>query len=130
MTDEDRRFVLDNINKRLRLAAPAHGGRRHRRALRRPPAGGGRAGERAARAADWLQLSRKHVVEVDARRAHISIFGGKLTDCLNVGEEVAAHVRALGVALPYPEARWYGEPPDEHARASSCTRRGSWTSTA
>ena len=47
----------------------------------------------------------------DAR--HISIFGGKLTDCLNVGEEVTEHVRALGVELPYPGARWYGEPPDE-----------------
>ncbi len=61
-------------------------------------------------------MSRKHVVEVDAATRHVSIFGGKLTDCLNVGEEVAAEVRALGVDLPYPTARWYGEPPDETHR--------------
>jgi glycerol-3-phosphate dehydrogenase len=61
-----------------------------------------------------MQLSRKHAVEVDETRKHLSIFGGKLTDCLNVGEEVAAHARRLlGVELPYPDARWYGEPPAE-----------------
>jgi glycerol-3-phosphate dehydrogenase len=53
------------------------------------------------------------VVEVSASTRHLSIFGGKLTDCLNVGEEVAEHVRALGIDLPYPLARWYGEPPEE-----------------
>jgi hypothetical protein len=44
--------------------------------------------------------------------AHISIFGGKLTDCLNVGNEVSELVRSLGVTLPYPNYKWYGEPPD------------------
>ena len=58
-----------------------------------------------------MQLSRKHAIEVDPRARHISIFGGKLTDCLNVGEEICAAVRGLGVALPYPKRRWYGEPP-------------------
>ena len=62
---------------------------------------------------DFLQLSRKHAVDVDASARAISIFGGKLTDCLNVGEEVAAHVAGLGVTLPFPKQRWYGEPPDE-----------------
>ena len=38
VTDEDRRFVLDNINKRLQLPASAHREGRDRRALRRPPA--------------------------------------------------------------------------------------------
>jgi glycerol-3-phosphate dehydrogenase len=113
VTPEDRRFVLDNINKRLRLP--------HRlseddviaeRCGVRPlavnaDAAGGKP------ATDWTQLSRKHVVEVNAAAHHVSIFGGKLTDCLNVGDEVAAHVRALGVELPYPDARWYGEPPEE-----------------
>ena len=53
---------------------------------------------------------------MNAEARHLSIFGGKLTDCLNVGEEVATHVRALGVDLPYPDARWYGEPPEEARR--------------
>ena len=47
--------------------------------------------------ADWVQLSRKHVIEVDEPRQHLSIFGGKLTDCLNVGDEVAAWIERLGI---------------------------------
>ncbi len=115
VTPEDRRFVLDNINKRLRLAAPLTekdviAERCGVRPLAVAVDNGGK------KAADWTQLSRKHVVEVDAGKRHLSIFGGKLTDCLNVGEEVAAQVRAMGIDLPYPEARWYGEPPDEARR--------------
>ncbi len=113
VTPEDRQFVLDNINKRLRL--PAKLTERDIIAERcgvRPLVVN--AEVRSGKAAtDWTQLSRKHVVEVNSGSRHVSIFGGKLTDCLNVGEEVAAHVRALGVELPYPEARWYGEPPEE-----------------
>ena len=61
---------------------------------------------------DWLQLSRKHAIDVDRERAHISIFGGKLTDCINVGEEICEHIAELGVALPAQAANtpWYGEP--------------------
>jgi glycerol-3-phosphate dehydrogenase len=113
VTPEDRRFVLDNINKRLRL--PKKLGEDDVIAERcgvRPLAV--RAdGQKGKAATDWTQLSRKHVVEVDVAAKHISIFGGKLTDCLNVGEEVAVHVRRLGVELAYPNARWYGEPPEE-----------------
>jgi glycerol-3-phosphate dehydrogenase len=112
VTDEDRRFVLDNINKRLRLEQAAHRGRRHRRALRRATARRRRQGL-GGRRNDWMQLSRKHAVEVDEARKHVSIFGGKLTDCLNVGEELAEAVTKLGVELRYPRARWYGEPPAE-----------------
>jgi glycerol-3-phosphate dehydrogenase len=115
VTDEDRRFVLDNINKRLRLPAPlTDSDVIAERCGVRPLAVAIDGGAR--KTADWTQLSRKHVVEVDTRARHLSIFGGKLTDCLNVGEEVAAHVRALGVDLPFAEARWYGEPPDEARR--------------
>jgi glycerol-3-phosphate dehydrogenase len=107
VTDEDRRFILSNINKRLALPRPLT--ERDIIAERcgvRPLAVTGQGG-----GTDWLLLSRKHVVEVDRARAHVSIFGGKLTDCLNVGEEVCAHARALGVTLPRPKDRWYGEPP-------------------
>ena len=115
VTDEDRRFVLDNINKRLRLPTPlTEKDVIAERCGVRPLAVASANGSR--KTADWTQLSRKHVVEVDATARHLSIFGGKLTDCLNVGEEVAAHVRALGVELPYPDARWYGEPPDDARR--------------
>ncbi len=110
VTDEDRRFVLDNINKRLRLPKP----------LTEADVVAERCGVRplavskgGTGTADWTQLSRKHIVEIDEALRHVSIFGGKLTDCLNVGEEIAACVRGLGVELPYPEARWYGEPPEQ-----------------
>src|SRR5207237_4588961 len=108
VTPEDRRFVLDNINKRLRLQRPL--GERdiiaERCGVRPLVVSGSGNGER-----DWMQLSRKHAIEVVDGR--ITIFGGKLTDCLNVGEEICALVKQLGVALPYPEKVWYGEPPPE-----------------
>jgi alpha-glycerophosphate oxidase/glycerol-3-phosphate dehydrogenase len=107
VTDEDRDFVLANANALLDLPRPL--GRDDIIAERcgvRPLAV--RRGSGAV--ADWVQLSRKHVIEVDESRRHLSIFGGKLTDCLNVGNEVAAIVRRQGVELPYYDYRWYGEP--------------------
>ncbi|MFO8046755.1 MAG: glycerol-3-phosphate dehydrogenase/oxidase [Halomonas sp.] len=106
-TEEDIRFVLDNINKRLALSKPLEASdiiatRCGVRPLAVKPSGGG---ER-----DFLNLSRKHAIDLDRQQAHLSIFGGKLTDCLNVGEEVVEAVRDLGIELPYPEQRWYGEP--------------------
>ena len=59
---------------------------------------------------DWTKLSRRHEIEVDGDRKVISIFGGKLTDCLNVGEEVADAVEELGVPLEKDNHNWYGEP--------------------
>jgi glycerol-3-phosphate dehydrogenase len=112
VTAEDRRFVLDNINRRLRLPKPLTEAdiiaeRCGVRPLaQRAARGGGSAGER-----DWMQLSRKHAIEV--HDGTISIFGGKLTDCLNVGEEVFQEVTRLGVTALYPTHTWYGEPPDE-----------------
>jgi glycerol-3-phosphate dehydrogenase len=110
VTDEDRRFVLDNINKRLQLKRP----------LSLDDVIAERCGVRplvvsgqGAAGADWFQLSRKHVVEVDDENALVSIFGGKLTDCINVGEELARAVaslgKALGIVLSPPYKAWYGE---------------------
>ncbi|NIC07385.1 glycerol-3-phosphate dehydrogenase/oxidase [Billgrantia bachuensis] len=112
-TEADIRFVLDNINKRLELDRPL--GKKDIISIRcgvRPlavKAGGG--GER-----DFLQLSRKHAIDLNQRDAHLSIFGGKLTDCLNVGEEIVAAVEGMGIEIPYPQHRWYGEPPDQVRR--------------
>ena len=115
VTDEDVDFILGNINRRLRLDAP----------LRptdiiatrcgvRPLAV--KASEDVARGADFMQLSRKHVIESDAASNHCSIFGGKLTDCINVGDEVCAAVEAMGIRIPHPDHRWYGEPDDSVRR--------------
>ncbi|GGX95433.1 glycerol-3-phosphate dehydrogenase [Litchfieldella qijiaojingensis] len=108
VTDDDIRFVLDNINKRLSLDRPL--GKADIIATRcgvRPlvvesNSGGGR---------DFLQLSRKHAIDKDDAAAHLSIYGGKLTDCLNVGNEIVEAVHRFGVNIPYPSYHWYGEPP-------------------
>lgn len=114
VTSDDRRFVLDNINKRLRLPSPlTEADVIAERCGVRPLAISGEPGETI----DWLKLSRKHVVELDAPRAHVSIFGGKLTDCLNVAEEVADAARRLGISLPGRGRRWYGEPGRETREA-------------
>ncbi|MDX5435319.1 MAG: glycerol-3-phosphate dehydrogenase/oxidase [Halomonas sp.] len=109
-TEDDIRFVLDNINKRLELDRPLD--KQDIISIRcgvRPLAvkadgGSGR---------DFLQLSRKHAIDINQADSHLSIFGGKLTDCLNVGEEIVAAVGRMGVEVPYPKYRWYGEPPDQ-----------------
>jgi len=109
VTPEDRRFVLENINKRLRLPKPlSESDIIAERCGVRPLAVSSGSG---ASTRDWMQLSRKHAIETDSARGHLTIFGGKLTDCLNVGEEICAEVQRLGVALPFADRVWYGEPP-------------------
>ncbi|MGD8861545.1 MAG: glycerol-3-phosphate dehydrogenase/oxidase [Myxococcales bacterium] len=115
VTPEDRRFILDNVNKRLQLDRPLTeddiiAERCGVRPLVVEP--GGQSAEEEDHG-DWTSLSRKHAIEVDEQARHVSIFGGKMTDCLNVGEEVADAVAALGIERPYRDLRWYGEPPDE-----------------
>lgn len=108
---EDRAFVLDNINRRLKLKKPlTEADIIAERCGVRPLVIKRQGGDTGA---DWTSLSRKHEIETDRARAHISVFGGKLTDCLNVGEEITREAMALGIALPYRGHRWYGEPPDE-----------------
>lgn len=108
VSEEDRQFVLDNVNKMLELKKPLT--KQDVIAERcgvRPLAIKGSGGK-----ADWVQLSRKHAVDINEANKHISIFGGKLTDCINVGNEIAREVENLGVTLPFSEQKWYGEPSD------------------
>ncbi len=109
---EDRRFVLDNVNKRLRLAKPLTEASILAERCGVRPLVVSQSGQGDA-TSDWMSLSRKHVIEVDRKLSQVSIFGGKLTDCLNVGEEISAIVGELGLTLPYEGHRWYGEPPAE-----------------
>jgi glycerol-3-phosphate dehydrogenase len=106
MTDADRDFVLQNANALLDLDPPlTRSSIIAERVGVRPLAVRGEGGK-----ADWVQLSRRHVIEVDETRCHLSIFGGKLTDCLNVGDEIATWIKRLGIAVPQPDNKWYGEP--------------------
>ena len=110
VTEEDRDFVLSNINTRLDLSKP----------LETSDVISERCGVRPLvlkkgqkSKDDFLQMSRKHVVETTAEKNHISIFGGKLTDCLNVGEEICDEIEKLGVPLGKVDGKWYGEPGNE-----------------
>ncbi|MCB2224940.1 MAG: FAD-dependent oxidoreductase [Actinobacteria bacterium] len=109
VTGEDRAFLLSQINARLALeqpltAADVIADRSGVRPLVVRADGGDQ------RDVEWTRLSRKHEIEVDHDRKVVSIFGGKLTDCLNVGEEVADAVEALGLPLEEDNENWYGEP--------------------
>jgi glycerol-3-phosphate dehydrogenase len=107
VSDEDRDFILSNINANLALPSP----------LTRADIIAERVGVRplavtgAPEDGDWFSLSRHHQLEVDAERGHLSIFGGKLTDCLNIGDEVIEELQDMlpncGVRKP-----WYGQEPE------------------
>jgi len=109
VTPGDRDFVLRQINARLDLPLP----------LTVDDIIAERCGVRPLvvnaatnhEEADWLQLSRKHEIEIDRSRGVVSIFGGKLTDCLNVGEEVLDALKQLGISSTRLDDSWFGEPP-------------------
>ena len=111
VTDDDRAFLLGQINKRLDLSAPLTSADviAERSGVRPLVVDAGR-GRAELDDVDWTALSRKHAVERDDDVAVVTVFGGKLTDCLNVGEEVAAEVERLGVPLERDLRNWYGEP--------------------
>ena len=115
VTPEDRSFVLNNINKRVELDEP----------LTESDIIAERCGVRPLvikrqqdkTITDWVKMSRKHEIDVDTIQRTISIFGGKLTDCLNIGEEVVKLVRDCGVDVQENTTVWYGEPgKNEHDR--------------
>ncbi|TVM06511.1 MAG: glycerol-3-phosphate dehydrogenase/oxidase [Halomonas sp.] len=113
VTQEDIDFVLENINTRLTLEKPiTTADIISTRCGVRPLAIKSSKGKDR----DFQQLSRKHVVDTNADSAHISIFGGKLTDCLNVGDEISDEVSKLGVDIPFPDYKWYGEPSEDVKR--------------
>jgi len=114
VTDEDRQFILDNINNSLQLDKP----------LTKDDIIAERCGVRplvikadVGINRDFLQLSRKHEIDVDYNQQLLTIFGGKLTDCINVGDEICDYVQHMGVKLPQPQQKWYGEPSAEQRAA-------------
>ncbi len=54
------------------------------------------------------QLSRKHLLEIDRNKNVVTILGGRLTDCLNIGQETISEIRELGLQANDP-GRWFGE---------------------
>jgi glycerol-3-phosphate dehydrogenase len=105
-TSNDVEFLLSNANALLNLKAP----------LTTADVIAKRCGVRPLVVskeanvgnADWTALSRKHEIDVHPEQYMCSIYGGKLTDCLNVGNEVAEIIESFGIALN-PSDRWFGE---------------------
>ena len=105
VTEDDRDFILSNANALLDLERPlTRDDIISERWGVRPLAIKGGKGK-----ADWVQLSRKHAIDVNKEEKYISIFGGKLTDCINVGEEVAQIAQDIGIELGQADSVWYGE---------------------
>lgn len=106
VTDEDRNFVLRQINRSMNLETPLTMDSiiSERCGVRSLVVDQNQSGD----SEDWHKLSRKHVIEVDRQKKILSIFGGKLTDCLNVGEEVVAHFKKMGFHVGMPK-KWFGE---------------------
>ncbi len=108
VTQDDRDFLLEQANARLRLPRPLRDEDviAYRCGVRPLVVGDGADTDR-----DWTELSRRHSVEADKQRGTISILGGKLSDCLNVGDEVVAAARRCGLEPAVGDRAWYGEPP-------------------
>ena len=51
-------------------------------------------------------------MDTNFEEQHLSIFGGKTTDCINVGDEVSELITKMGIELRYPNFKWYGEDDD------------------
>jgi glycerol-3-phosphate dehydrogenase len=108
VTVEDRDFVLRQINRSMNLAVPLTKDDiiAERCGVRPLVISTPRQNKKSAEI-DWHKLSRKHSIETDRNRKVVTIFGGKLTDCLNVGEEMRAEMQALGFKLK--NEPWFGE---------------------
>ncbi len=114
--DEDREFLLEQINARLDLDTPLEKSDIiSERSGVRPLVVASSGGDQTD--VDWTSLSRKHEIDVDKPTRIVTIFGGKLTDCLNVGEEVVEAVSSLGIKLGPETDDWFGEPSDAEFEA-------------
>ena len=106
VNDEDRNFILTNINRLLKLKEP----------LTIEDIISERVGVRALVVdedqledkSDWTSLSRKHFIEIKEEKSYVSVFAGKFTDCINVGDGLIAAMGKLGFELNKKE-KWYGE---------------------
>jgi len=109
VTETDRLFLLKQINDRLNLGRPlTTDDIISERSGVRPLVVLNDGDDRTE--IDWTSLSRKHEIEINPDVDLITIFGGKLTDCLNVGDEVIEGVAKLGIELAHEAPDWYGEP--------------------
>ncbi|MDZ8118269.1 glycerol-3-phosphate dehydrogenase/oxidase [Pontiella agarivorans] len=113
-TDDDVQFLLDNANRLLQLKQP----------LTQENVIARRCGVRplvvhkedAVTEGEWTSLSRKHEIDVQPDKNMFSIYGGKLTDCINIGNEAAELITSFGLTGFQSLEKWYGEPSAEKHR--------------
>ena len=109
VTNDDRDFLLREINSHLRLNQPlSKSDIIAERCGVRPLVVDSGAGDHET--VDWTTLSRRHEVHASASQHIVTVFGGKLTDCLNIGDEVSEALSDLGLDLELDRHDWYGEP--------------------
>jgi alpha-glycerophosphate oxidase/glycerol-3-phosphate dehydrogenase len=121
---DDVAFLLDNANTLLNLETP----------LTKEDVIAQRCGVRPLVVkkelevgnAEWTALSRKHEIAIHPEQNLCSIYGGKLTDCINVGEEIAGIIESFGITLFNGLESWYGEPNIEKQNRfnSECRKQG------
>ncbi len=106
VTKEDTEFVIKQVNAQMELADPITSADvvSERSGVRPLVIDAGQSGD----VADWHQLSRKHAIEANKDLSVVTILGGKLTDCLNVGQEVVHELSQLGHKTTKPK-NWFGE---------------------
>mgnify|MGYP000014328412 FL=1 len=106
VTQADRDFVIKQVNAQLELEVPITPADvvAERSGVRPLVVDGGQSGD----VADWHQLSRKHIVEANKALSVVTVLGGKLTDCLNVGKEIVQELTRLGHITKRP-VNWFGE---------------------
>lgn len=121
---DDIDFVLRQINAQLELSEPITEDQivSNRSGVRPLVVENGESGNNQ----DWHALSRKHAIEANRDKRVVTILGGKLTDCLNVGEEVIDELKGFGVKLDDP-GTWFGEGSQErktefYAKVASQTK--------
>lgn len=104
-TTEDHEFILSNINERLCPADPIRDDEIiYTRCGVRPLAV--ELGQVHDGKDDWTQLSRKHILAAKESQQFISIYGGKLTDCLNIGDEMIDTLSGWLEQEPLDRAQW------------------------
>ncbi len=109
VNDADREFILASINAALDMEPP----------LTKDDIIAERCGVRPLvvsantptdlKGRDAFDISRKHVIETAADHSFVTVYGGKLTDCINTGNEVCEELEQGGLHLPGARDTWFGE---------------------
>jgi glycerol-3-phosphate dehydrogenase len=123
VNDDDRRFILENINKRLRLKRPLTMADVLSERCGVRPLVKEASAKPTTKSEDWMNLSRKHAIETQRDLNHITIFGGKLTDCLNIGRELCHELKSLGIA-PTKNDEWFGESSHKYVFEQAARKEG------